>query len=126
MDDKTPCDGESKRRRVMGDAFVDRALNNTNAFNRPLQEYLNEHAWGAVWVREETLSLRERSMITLATLAALKAPTEIKGHVRGALRNGCSVEEIREVLLHTAPYIGAPAVQEAFRAALEVIDDEAL
>ena len=72
----------------------------------------------------ETLPLKTRSIITIATLAALKAPNELKGHVRGAIRNGCTPEEIREVLLHTAPYIGAPALQEAFRAAKEVLDEE--
>ena len=64
-----------------------------------------------------------RSLITIAFLTALKSPTELKGHIRGALNNGASVEEIQEVLLHSLPYCGAPAAQEAFRAALEVIQD---
>lgn len=113
--------GLQVRREVMGDAFVDRALGNTSGFTQPLQDFLNEHAWGGVWVREG-LDRRVRSLITLAALTALKCPQELKGHVRGALNNGCSVEEIRETLLHCAVYAGAPAAIEAFRAAQEVID----
>lgn len=114
--------GENIRRQVMGDAFVDRALANATDFTRPLQTFVNEHAWGGVWVREG-LDLRTRSLITLAALTALKCPQEIKGHVRGALNNGCTVEEIRETLLHCAVYAGAPAAIDAFRAAQEVISE---
>jgi len=113
--------GMKVRRQVMGDVFVDRAMDSITEFTRPVQDYINENCWGSVWARD-TLPLKTRSIITIATLAALKSPTELKGHVRGALRNGCTPEEIREVLLHTAPYIGAPALQEAFRAAKEVIE----
>lgn len=115
--------GMKVRRRVMGDEFVDRAMDAVTDFTQPVQDYINENCWGSVWARE-TLPLKTRSIITIATLAALKAPNELKGHVRGAIRNGCTPEEIREVLLHTAPYIGAPALQEAFRAAKEVLDEE--
>lgn len=115
--------GMNVRRRVMGDKFVDRAMDAVTDFTQPVQDYINENCWGSVWARE-TLPLKTRSIITIATLAALKAPNELKGHVRGAIRNGCTPEEIREVLLHTAPYIGAPALQEAFRAAKEVLDEE--
>ncbi len=114
--------GMKVRRQVMGDEFVDRAMDAVTEFTRPVQDYINENCWGSVWARD-TLPLKTRSIITIAALAALKAPAELKGHVRGALRNGCTPEEIREVLLHTAPYIGAPALQEAFRAAKEVIED---
>ncbi|MBL4567217.1 MAG: carboxymuconolactone decarboxylase family protein [Porticoccus sp.] len=114
--------GMKVRRQVMGDEFVDRAMNAVTEFTQPVQDYINENCWGSVWARD-TLSLKTRSIITIATLAALKAPNELKGHVRGAIRNGCSPEEIREVLLHTAPYIGAPALQEAFRAAKEVLEE---
>ncbi|GLK89241.1 carboxymuconolactone decarboxylase family protein [Pseudomonas turukhanskensis] len=113
--------GEQVRRQVMGDAFVDRALNNATDFTQPLQDFINEHAWGSVWSREG-LPLKTRSLITLAALTALKCPQELKGHVRGALNNGCTVEEIREALLHCAVYAGVPAVAEAFRAAQEVIE----
>lgn len=115
--------GMKVRRRVMGDEFVDRAMDAVTDFTQPVQDYITENCWGSVWARE-TLPLKTRSIITIATLAALKAPNELKGHVRGAIRNGCTPEEIREVLLHTAPYIGAPALQEAFRAAKEVLEEE--
>ena len=113
--------GEQMRRRVMTDEFVDRALGNATDFTQPLQDFVNEHAWGSVWTREG-LPLKTRSLITLAALTALKCPQELKGHVRGALNNGCSVEEIREALLHCAVYAGVPAAIDAFRAAQEVID----
>ena len=117
----TPKTGLDMRRQVMGDAFVDRALGNATEFTQPLQDFVNEHAWGSVWSREG-LSLKTRSLITLAALTALKCPQELKGHVRGALNNGCTVEEIREALLHCAVYAGVPAAIDAFRAAQEVID----
>jgi 4-carboxymuconolactone decarboxylase len=120
MSDHSP-NGEAIRRGVMGDAFVDRAHANATDFTRPLQEFINEHAWGAVWARDG-LDRRTRSLVTLAALTALKSPHELKGHVRGALNNGCTVEEIRETLLHCAVYAGVPAAGEAFRAAQEVLD----
>lgn len=115
--------GIAKRKQVMGEAFVDRAMSNVNSFNSELQNWINEHAWGSTWQREG-ISLKTRSLCTIAMLTALKAPTELKGHIRGALNNGCSVEEIKEVLLHSALYCGAPATQEAFRAALDVLQEE--
>lgn len=117
--------GEQIRREVMGDAFVDRALANTTEFTAPLQQLVNENAWGTVWAREG-LDRKTRSLITLAMLAALKCPQELKGHVRGALNNGCTQEEIREVLLHAAIYAGVPASIDAFRAAQEVIEQYAI
>ncbi|MET3456257.1 MULTISPECIES: carboxymuconolactone decarboxylase family protein [Pseudomonas] len=117
----TPKTGLDMRRQVMGDAFVDRALGNATDFTQPLQDFVNEHAWGSVWSRDG-LPLKTRSLITLAALTALKCPQELKGHVRGALNNGCTVEEIREALLHCAVYAGVPAAIDAFRAAQEVID----
>lgn len=120
MTDKRKA-GEQVRREVMGDAFVDRALNNATDFTQPLQDFVNENAWGSVWSREG-LPRKTRSLITLAALTALKCPQELKGHVRGALNNGCTVEEIRETLLHCAVYAGVPAAIDAFRAAQEVIE----
>jgi 4-carboxymuconolactone decarboxylase len=117
----TPKTGLDMRRQVMGDTFVDRALGNATEFTQPLQDFVNEHAWGSVWSREG-LPLKTRSLITLAALTALKCPQELKGHVRGALNNGCTVEEIREALLHCAVYAGVPAAIDAFRAAQEVIE----
>lgn len=113
--------GEKIRRQVMGDEMVDKALNNADDLTAPLQQYIQEHCWAATWTRPG-LDLKTRSLITIAMLAALKSPDELKGHVRGALRNGCSKEEIRETLLHSAVYSGAPAAQVAFRAAKEVLD----
>ena len=105
----------------MGAEFVQRAQNNTVSFTEPLQDWINEHAWGSTWQREGVLPRKYRSLITIAFLTAQRSPTELKGHIRGALNNGASVDEIQEVLLHSLPYCGAPAAQEAFRAALEVI-----
>lgn len=114
--------GEQVRREVMGDFFVDRALNNASDFDMPLQEQVMECAWGTTWTRDD-LPRTTRSLITIAMLAALKCPQELKGHVRGALNNGCTVEEIRAVLLHAMVYAGAPAAIDATRAAKEVIEE---
>jgi len=122
VSDQSKQDGLKVRTAVMGEAFVQRAIANTTPLTAPMQEWINEHAWGSTWQRDG-LPLSTRSLVTIAMLAALKAPQELKGHVRGALNNGCTVAEIQEVLLHSAVYCGAPAAQEAFRAAQEVIDD---
>jgi len=113
--------GLAARREVLGDAYVDNALKSASEFGQPLQDLLIENCWGTIWTRE-ALPRRTRSLVTIAMLAALKAPNEIKTHVLGALRNGCSKEEIREVLLQAAVYCGAPAGIEAFKAAKEVIE----
>ncbi|PAU57745.1 MULTISPECIES: carboxymuconolactone decarboxylase family protein [Pseudomonas] len=113
--------GLQVRREVMGEAFVERAMGSATAFTQPLQDFVNEHAWGGVWTREG-LPRKTRSLITLAALTALKCPQELKGHVRGALNNGCTPEEIREALLHCAVYAGVPAAIDAFRAAQEVVE----
>jgi 4-carboxymuconolactone decarboxylase len=114
--------GKQRRTEVMGAPFVERAMSNLDEFSRPLQEWLNEHAWGSTWLRDE-LDLRTRSLCTCAMLAALGRSAELKGHLRGALNNGATLTEIREVLLHSAIYAGAPAAVEAVRAAREVIDE---
>ena len=115
--------GMTVRKQVMGEAHVERAMSQVTEFTAPLQDWINEHAWGSTWQREGVLPRKYRSLITIAFLTAQKSPTELKGHVRGALNNGATVEEIQEVLLHSLPYCGAPATQEAFRAALEVIQE---
>lgn len=122
MNDEQYQKGLEVRRAVMGDGFVEKALNSATEFTRPLQELVTANCWGEVWTREG-LPRQTRSLITIATLAALKAPTELKGHVRGALRNGCTVAEIQEVLLHSTVYCGMPSGIEAFRAAKEVIEE---
>ncbi|MCB1854108.1 MAG: carboxymuconolactone decarboxylase family protein [Pseudomonadales bacterium] len=114
--------GLAIRREVMGDGFVEKALDAATDFTMPLQELVTANAWGEVWAREG-ISRQTRSLVTIATLAALKASTELKGHVRGALRNGCTVQEIQEVLLHSAVYCGMPSGIEAFRSAKEAIEE---
>ena len=104
------------RREVLGDAHVDRAVANTTEFTRPFQEYITEAAWGAVWTRPG-LDRRTRSCVTLAVLAALHCHEELAMHVRAALRNGLTAEEIGEVLLHTGVYAGVPAANTAFAVA---------
>jgi len=122
MSEESKKNGIKVRTEVMGEKFVQRAVDNTTELTAPLQDWINEHAWGSTWQRDG-LPRQTRSLVTIAMLAALKAPTELKGHVRGALNNGCTVEEIQEVLLHSVVYTGAPAAQEAFRAAQEIIDE---
>lgn len=114
--------GLATRTQVMGRAFVDKAFADLDGFSRPLQEFLTEHAWGSTWQREG-IELKTRSLVTVGMLAALGRSTELKGHVRGALNNGASLVELREVLLHSAVYAGAPAAVEAFRAAREVLNE---
>lgn len=113
-------DGLQMRKQVMGEQFVDSAFANANDFTLPLQEFVTRNAWGTVWCRDG-LDLKTRSLITVSMLTALGRAQELKGHVRGALNNGATPEEIREVLLHAAVYCGAPLAIDAFRAAQEVI-----
>jgi len=114
--------GEQTRRAVLGDRHVDASLANANEFTRPLQELVTEYGWGAVWSRPG-LPRRIRSMLNLAMLTALNRPHELKTHVRGALTNGVTEDEIREVLLQTAVYCGMPAAIDSFRVAREVLDE---
>ena len=116
--------GLATRREVMGDAFVDRALAATTPFTQPIQDHISRAAWGDVWQRDG-LDRKTRSLITVAMLTALGKQNELKGHVRGALNNGATVQEIQEVLLHAAIYCGVPASVEAFRSAAEVCDPPA-
>jgi 4-carboxymuconolactone decarboxylase len=115
-------DGLQVRKQVMGDEFVDKAFANADDFTQALQEYITRNAWGTVWCREG-LDFKTRSLITLAMLTALGRSHEIKGHVRGALNNGATIDEIREVLLHSTVYCGVPLAVDAFRAAQEVLKD---
>lgn len=115
--------GMEIRRRVLGDDYVDRAVAKADAFNAEFQQLVTEYCWGKVWARS-TLTDRERSLINLGMISALNRSAEFKAHVRGALRNGCSVAEIRDTLLQVAVYCGIPAGVEAFRLAREVLDAE--
>ena len=112
--------GLAMRRQVMGDAHVERAFASATGFSRPLQEFMTEHAWGTVWCRDG-IDLKTRSLITVAMLAALGRGQELSGHVRGALHNGASADEVREVLLHAAVYVGVPLAAEAVRIAEAVV-----
>ena len=112
--------GLATRKAVMGEDFVAAAFANATAFTAPIQEHITRAAWGDVWQRPG-LDLKTRSLITVAMLTALGKQHELKGHVRGALNNGASVEEIQEVLLHATIYCGVPAAVEAFRTANEVV-----
>ena len=112
------------RRRVMGDEFVDRALGGMTPFTAPIQQYITRNAWGDVWQRPG-LDLKTRSLVTVAMLTALGRQHELKGHVRGALNNGATLEQIQEVLLHASIYCGLPTAVEAFRSAAEVVDGSA-
>lgn len=109
------------RKQVMGEDFVANALGNATEFTQPIQQYITRNAWGDTWQRPG-LDLKTRSLITVAMLTALGKQQELKGHVRGALNNGASKEEIQEVLLHASIYCGLPAAVDAFRSAAEVVD----
>ena len=113
--------GMKVRREVLGDAHVDRATANATDFSRPFQEFITRGAWGDVWTREG-LSRKERSIVTLSVLTALRAENEIPMHVRAALRNGLTPEEIRELVIHASVYAGVPAANSAMAIAQRVID----
>lgn len=114
--------GLQMRKQVMGDAFVEKAFSNLDAFTEPLQEFVTRNAWGTTWCREG-LDLKTRSLLTISMLTALGRANEIKGHVRGAVNNGASMQEIQETLLHSAVYCGMPLAIEAFRSAHEVLKE---
>jgi len=113
--------GMKIRREVLGEAYVDKAMAAMTDFTAELQALVTENCWGETWTRDG-LPRQTRSLITLGMLAALRAPEEIKVHTRGALRNGCTPDQIKEVLLHAAVYCGVPASIDAFRAARTVIE----
>jgi 4-carboxymuconolactone decarboxylase len=116
--------GLAKRRKVMGDAFVDNALSQADELTMPMQDFVTRVAWDEIWNRE-ALSDRDRSLINLGMIAALNRPQEFKGHVRGALNNGVSPEEIRDVCMQIAVYCGFPAGLDSLRNAMEIIRDDA-
>ncbi len=120
MASKAYEDGLAQRKAVLGEDYVNRALANADDFTRPLQEWVTEHCWGTVWTRPG-LPLKTRSLINIGMLAALNRSHELAIHVQGALNNGCTQEEIQEVLLQVGAYCGAPAAVEGFNIAAEVI-----
>lgn len=115
--------GNRIRREVLGDAHVDRSLENATEFGRAIQELVTEYCWGAVWSRPG-LDRRDRSLINIAMLTALNRSHELGLHVHGAINNGVTPEEIQEVLIQTAIYAGVPASLESFRVAERVITEK--
>ncbi|MER5226145.1 carboxymuconolactone decarboxylase family protein [Streptomyces flaveus] len=129
--DSTPVDtthrdtyeaGLAVRKAVLGAEHVERSLAQVSEFSRPIQELVTEYCWGAVWTRPG-IDRRTRSLVNLAMLTALGRNHELGVHVKGALTNGVTVEEIQEVLLQTAVYVGVPAALESFRVAERVIEE---
>jgi 4-carboxymuconolactone decarboxylase len=114
--------GLAIRKSVLGAEYVDKALKSADDFNRPMQELTTEYCWGWCWGREG-LDKKTRSIINLAMISALNRPHEVKAHVKGALNNGLTKDEIREVLLQVAIYCGIPAGVDSFRAAKEVFTE---
>jgi 4-carboxymuconolactone decarboxylase len=119
MDKATFDRGLEIRRAVLGDEYVDNAMKTADDFNKPMQELTTEYCWGYVWGREG-LDRKTRSLLNLAMISALNRPHELKIHVAGALRNGVTREEIREVFMQVAIYCGVPAGVDSFRTAREV------
>jgi 4-carboxymuconolactone decarboxylase len=124
MDQKTFDKGLEVRQAVLGKEYVESSMRNADEFNRPFQELVTEYCWGAVWGREE-LPRKTRSMLNLAMIGILNRPHELRLHIRGALRNGVTKEEIREVFMQLAIYAGVPAAVDSFRIAREVFAEDA-
>jgi 4-carboxymuconolactone decarboxylase len=114
--------GLAVRRAVLGDAYVDKSLASANEFNSIMQELTTEYCWGVVWTRD-VLARRERSLINLTMMTALNRPHELALHVRGALNNGVTKQEIAEVFVQCAIYAGIPAALESFKVAQGVFDE---
>jgi 4-carboxymuconolactone decarboxylase len=120
MTDRATFDkGLEIRKAVAGEAYVNKKLNEAGTFDMPFQELVTEYCWGAVWGREE-LSRKTRSMLNLAMFPILNRPTEFRTHIKGALTNGVTRDEVREILMQVAIYAGVPAGMDSFRIALEV------
>jgi len=113
------------RRQVLGDGYVDKATASVDDFNREFQRIVTEYCWGEVWTRQ-VLTNKQRSLNNLCIIAALNRAAEFELHVRGAIRNGCTPEEIRDTLIQVAVYAGIPAGVEAFRIARKVLMEEGL
>ena len=114
--------GMSVRRAVLGDAHVDRTVQNRNAFNEDFQDLITRYAWGEIWNRPG-LPRHTRSLLTIAMMVALNRPDEFRMHVRAAFNNGVTRDEIKEVLLQTAIYCGVPAANSAFAVAQRVLEE---
>ena len=122
MDKETYEKGLKIRREVLGAEFVDKAIASADDFNRPLQQIVTQYCWGEIWGRE-TLDKKTRSIINLAMISALNRQHEVKMHVKGAINNGLTKDEIREVLLQVAIYCGVPAGVDSFRTAKQAFEE---
>jgi 4-carboxymuconolactone decarboxylase len=115
-------EGLQVRREVLGAEYVDNSIKNATSFTKPLQELVTEYCWGEIWTRDG-LPKKTRSMINLAMLTALNRPHELKLHLRGAINNGVTKEEIQEIFLQTAIYCGVPASLDSFKTAQEIFKE---
>jgi 4-carboxymuconolactone decarboxylase len=122
VDKETFEKGLKIRRAVLGAEYVDKAIATANDFNRPLQELVTQYCWGEVWGRPG-LDRKTRSLLNLAMISALNRPHEVKMHIKGALNNGVTKDEIKEVFLQVAIYCGVPAAVDSFRLAKEVFEE---
>lgn len=122
MDRQLMEKGLAARRAVLGDEYVDRAMKNADDFNKPFQEVVSEYCWGLCWT-DETLSRRERSILNLGMIAALGKMEEFGTHIRGALNNGLTPNEIRAALTHITMYCGAPIGVDCFRTAKPIVNE---
>ncbi|RUZ71961.1 4-carboxymuconolactone decarboxylase [Mesorhizobium sp. M7A.F.Ca.US.006.01.1.1] len=122
MDQQVYDKGMAIRRATLGDAYVDKAMSQVDDFTRDLQQLVTTYCWGEVWGREG-LDKKTRSTINLAMISALNRPHELAAHVRGALNNGLSKDEIKEILLQVGIYCGVPAMVDSFRIAREVLKE---
>lgn len=121
MDNQLFDAGLAARKKVLGAEYVDKSINSADDFNREFQRMVTEHAWGEVWAKGKALNDKQRSMNNLCLLAALNRQHEFELHFNGALNNGCTLEELKEVLHQIAIYAGIPAGVEAFRIARKVL-----
>ena len=125
MDKERFDKGLKTRREVLGAEYVDKSIASATPFTKPLQELVTEYCWGEIWNRPG-LSRRDRSLLNLAMLTALNRPHEVKLHIAGALNNGLTPEEIREVFLQTAIYCGVPAALDSFAVAKQVFAERGI
>jgi len=123
MDQQLMNKGLAVRRAVLGDEYVDRSMKNADSFNKPFQEIVSEYCWGLCWT-DETLSRRERSILNLGMIAALGKMHEFELHLRGAIRNGLTQDELRAVLIQIGVYCGIPVGVDCFRVAKQVLADQ--
>jgi 4-carboxymuconolactone decarboxylase len=122
MDKRLMDAGLAARREVLGNEYVDRAMNNADEFNKPFQEIVSEYCWGLCWT-DKTLSRRERSILNLGMIAALGKMHEFELHLRGAIRNGLTQDELRAVLVQVSVYCGIPVGVDCFRTAKQVLSE---